>query len=125
MEVANRRLLALQEFMRKYVAQYGQQGAKGAKAALTLKVTLAFEGRNEDDFTIKADMREAVPSRPATLSRAMALDDEAGRPLLFVKKSGSEAAPVQQGKLVTNAGEKINPDTGEVVTPGTDGAESI
>ena len=60
-----------------------------------------------------------MPNRPASVTLATAVEDDAtGQPALFVRRTGSDSSSPRQGKLVTNRGEVINPDTGEVVTNG-------
>jgi hypothetical protein len=99
----------LVEFMQKHKAN-----AKNALGVLTIKVKMKCIDPDNGMFSVKAATQIQQPNRPPSETLAMAEENDAGEPALFVRNTGSSKAPPQQGKLTTNRGEVIDPDTGEV-----------
>jgi hypothetical protein len=113
----NAGLARLQAAMVRYVKAHGVDKAAKAKAKLQIAVTLQFEGPNAEDFSIKGEMRESVPSRPAVVTRALADWTDSGEPALFVRASGSTKDDPRQGVLATEDGRVVDTTTGEVLEP--------
>jgi hypothetical protein len=98
-----------------YKKKYGKEAAIGSKAVINVKVTLQFDGIDEGDFSIKGQIGVALPSRPATVSKAIEEMNDAGEPTLFVRNTGSTEDSPRQGILTTKAGEVVDTNTGEVL----------
>ncbi len=111
---ANEAFGELQEHMIAYVRKHGKELAKGATGKLTLAVTVKFEGRDKHDFSIKGEIKSALPNRPPVVSAATAGQTQDDRDALFVRRSGSTAQPPRQGAICTQKGEPIDTKTGEV-----------
>jgi hypothetical protein len=111
---ANADLMDVQKALLDFKREH-KDAAKGAKATLTIQVTLICENPKEDLFSIKAQTKRTVPARPATVSLAVADEAQDGTPTLFVRRSGSDDAPPAQGKLCTDDGRKVDQETGEAV----------
>jgi hypothetical protein len=105
----------LQAELIRFVQQHGPEKAKGAKAKLTVGITMQFEGPNKEDFSVKGTLQQSVPSRPAVVTRAMADLDDEGLPVFFVRASGSTADSPTQGVLTTDDGRVVDTATGEVL----------
>ena len=101
----------IQETLIHHAAEY-RGDAKGAKAVLTIKVTLKNEstgGRpDERAFSIKGETSASVPGPPATVTLAKHADDEEG-PRLFVRRTGSSESHPAQGILATQDGRTVPP----------------
>lgn len=113
----NAALARLQAAMVRYVKTHGVEKAAKAKAKLQIGVTLQFEGPNAEDFSVKGELRESVPSRPAVVTRAVADETDTGEPALFVRASGSTKDDPRQGVLATEDGRVVDTATGEVLEP--------
>lgn len=111
-EQANLDLRALQETILEYNKKHGDR-AKNAKAKLTLEITLRCENPDDELFSVKAQIKKSLPARPPSTSLAMASEDEKGA-CLFVRVSGSDNVTPAQGKLATQDGRTIDPETGKV-----------
>jgi hypothetical protein len=107
----------LQSAMVLYVKRHGVEKAAKAKAKLQIGVTLMFEGPHAEDFSVKGELRESVPSRPAVVTRAVADEMDTGEPALFVRASGSTSDDPHQGVLTTEDGRPVDTATGEVLEP--------
>lgn len=116
----NEELKAVMQQMIAFKKQHGSERSQGAKGILTIKVTVQFEGRDEDDFSIKGVITKQTPARPASLSVALQGEEQDGQPTLFVRQSGSSQDNPKQAKLCTKDGRTIDPDTGEVLEDNTD-----
>ena len=112
---ANADLLDVQHRLMKYVAKHGKLAAK-AVAKLQIEVSLRVENPNEAVISVKAGTKVTLPNRPASVTLAIGDEDDAGNGRLFVRKSGSDATTPRQGKFCTDDGERIDPDTGEVLS---------
>ena len=105
-------LADLQERLLAFHDHYGD-AAKGAKAKLTIEITLACESPGDNLFSVKAAAKKAAPNRPASTTIAVSDETEDGQPRLFVRRSGSDASTPRQGKLATDDGRTIDVDTGK------------
>jgi|GEM_PF-2527620 len=117
MDQADQDLAELQRSLLGFARRHGQY-ASGAKAKLTIEITLACEDPDQSLFSIKAQTKLAHPTRPASTSMALAAESEDGDgECLFVKPSGSNAQTPRQQQLTTDDGRPIDPATGEIKTP--------
>lgn len=114
-KAVNESLERLQAHLVEYVERHGKEKATKAKARLQVSVTLQFDGPNAEDFSIKGELRESVPSRPAVVTRAVADLDDSGIGMLWVRASGSTEDSQNQGILITKDGDVVDQETGEVV----------
>lgn len=99
----------------KFKKKYGKDKALKAKAVIGISLSIVFEGRDENDFSVKGLIKQTVPSKPASVTVAMESEDDAGEATLFVRASGSTADSPKQGVLATKAGDLIDQKTGEVI----------
>lgn len=111
----DRDLADIQAQLIRFVREHGPDRAKGAKAKLSLDITLCFDGADATDYSVKATSKKSVPGRPATLSKAVSDALQTGEPSLFVRASGSTTDPPEQRVLTTRDGRRVDPDTGEIV----------
>lgn len=110
--------IALQSVMRGLIAykkKYGKEASHGAKATVSVKIHVKFEGRDESDFSIKGTIQETVPARPSSITVAIENEDQDSTPTLFVRRSGSSKDTPRQGIITTQDGELVDPETGEVM----------
>lgn len=98
----------LMEFVRLY-----PEHAEGAKAAVTAKVSLACE--SSEAYSVKTQVKIDVPGRPANVTMAIHEITQSGEEFLTVKPSGSDHNDPRQGKLCTDDGRGIDPETGQVL----------
>ena len=110
----NSDLSHIQQDLLSFVEEHADR-AKGAKAVLTIQITLACENPTDGGYSIKALTKKTVPNRPASVSLCFGDEKDDGTPSLFVRKSGSDESIPQQGKLATDAGKTIDQETGEVL----------
>ncbi len=110
---ADTELATAQQGLLAFVRQHGERAA-GAKAKVTLEITLVCDNPKAEAFSIKAQAKRTLPARPAVVSSAIGADDE-GVPALFVRRSGSDEGDPLQGKLATRNGVTVNTETGEVI----------
>jgi len=101
----------LLEFKKKH----GRDAARGVKAVLNMKVTIQFDGVDEGDFSVKAQISQTLPTRPPSVSKAIEESEQDGQATLWVRKSGSTEDNPRQGVLTTKAGDMVNTETGEVI----------
>lgn len=94
--------------------KYGVEITKGAKATLSLTITVQA-GTEDGDYSLKGVLKKTVPGRPARTSVAIQDRDPLTREEgLFCRASGADDASPRQAKLATNAGEAIDAETGEI-----------
>jgi hypothetical protein len=116
LELADEDMKTLQQKLVAFVQEYQEQAEKST-ATLTITLQLKCLDVKTLTFGVKAGTKMSLPQRPASLTMATAAEDEDdGQPRLFARKTGSDSRHPAQGKLVTNKGEPIDPDTGEVLT---------
>jgi hypothetical protein len=96
-----------------FVKKHGPE-SKGAKAKLTVEITLGCVNPTDMLFGIKASTKTAVPNRPPSVSLALSDEDDDGTPALFARSSGTSRAIPQQGVLTTEDGRVVDQKTGEV-----------
>lgn len=95
--------------------KYGADRMKKVKAVVNAKISIAFEGRDETDYSIRGDVKTTLPSRPACVSVAIEGDEQDETPTLFQRKSGTTKADPRQGVLATQDGRTVDPETGEIL----------
>lgn len=104
----------LHRAMGRYLEENGEDAQK-ATATLTLKIKIRCEDAKEGVFGVAGNIGIALPARPARSTMAIKDLDENGDACLFARASGTTVdADPRQMKLVTNKGEPIDPETGEV-----------
>jgi hypothetical protein len=94
--------------------KYGTEKAAKATAKVSITLTFQFEGRDDSDFSIKGEIKQTVPSKPACVTVAMENETEGGENALFVRASGSTADSPRQAVLATKDGAVVDINTGEV-----------
>ena len=100
-----------------HVKKYGPEATVKAKAEVTLKVTIMFDGADESDYSIKGAISSKIPGRPCHVTKAMSGQEQTGEEVLFVRASGSDASSPRQGKLATDDGRAIDLGTGKPTAP--------
>ncbi len=108
------RFREVQEGLCRFVDRYGDMASAGAKASLSVKITLAVEKTGTP--SVKVSMNTTLPSDPAYVAGAMFGSDEHG-PCLKVQKAGAYQGPPQQKRLCTEDGRRIDMSTGEIISP--------
>ena len=106
----------VQEALCRYVDRFGDKNSAGAKASLTVKITLAVEKTGTP--SIKVAITKSLPSEPMYVAGAMFGSDDHG-PCLKVQKAGAYQGPPQQRRLCTEDGRRIDTTTGEIMDGGT------
>ena len=114
-------LRRIQAELRRYFDEHGER-AKGAKARLTIKVTLAIEAKTGAP-SIKAEYDCTLPAAPADMSMAAWGSDEHG-PCLKVQASGSYHDVPGQRRFTTIDGRRVDPQTGELASEDAPSAEN-
>lgn len=109
----NLELSELQQAIVKYCRTHGEK-AKGAVACLDIKIAIGVAKVDDEAFSVKVSMKATHPKRPATVSLAMGGTDDDGNLALFVRAAGGDKTEPRQGKLFTQRGAVIDPETGEV-----------
>ncbi len=104
-----------QEALCRFVDRYGDKDSAGAKATLTVKITMAVEKTGTP--SIKVGITMALPSEPMYVAGAMFGSDDHG-PCLKVQKAGAFQGQPQQRRLCTEDGRRIDMNTGEVMDDG-------
>jgi len=113
LDQANADLAELQEQLMAFRDEH-QDRAKGAKATLTITVTLACEKPDDELFSVKAQTKRTLPARPADVTAAMGAANDDGQPRLFVRRSGSTRETPRQTRLATDDGRTVDTETGAV-----------
>jgi len=96
----------LQAQLAHYCEEHGEK-AKGAKAKLTIEVSLVSENPEQDLFSIKAVVKKQLPGRPPSVTAAIGSDDQEGQHCLFVRNSGSTEDSPRQDVLFTKDGKTV------------------
>jgi hypothetical protein len=117
LQAANEDLLDMQAKLLEYTTVHGDE-AKGAKARLIIEITLAVEAPKDEMFSIRAVTKTALPSRPASVTLAVADETRDGAPCLAVRRSGSDELTPRQGKLATADGRVIDQESGKATAAG-------
>ena len=99
-----------------HVGKYGPAHTAGAKAEVTVKITVQFEGEGAD-YTVKGALSTKLPGRPSVVTRAIQEVEQTGEETLFVRASGSSDDSPRQGRLATDDGRGIDPATGKAFPP--------
>lgn len=114
LEAINKCLAEIQAEHIRHVKQYGQEAAKKSMSQIKMALQLRFEGRDENDFSVKGTIRKEVPARPPAVTTAISDEEQDGTPSLFVRRTGSTKDSPKQGILATKKGRVVDPDTGEI-----------
>ncbi len=117
---AEEKFREVQEKLARYVHTH-EKDAIGAKAVLTVKVTLLVE--KTKDPSIRAEIETKLPADPPRLTMAEFGCDEHG-PCVQVQKAGSFSDPPRQKRMFTPEGRLIDPSTGEILDPPNDQNDS-
>jgi len=109
-------LAVVQAAMLKHVERYGGEkrarNVEGAKAKLTVTIEIVARAAGDDDvdYDVVAKIVPTIPHRLPVVGKAQAdLFDGA----LAVKKSGMNRDSPRQGRLTTDDGRVVDPETGE------------
>lgn len=114
MAQANNDLLDMERRLVRFMDTYGEK-AKGAKAKMTIEISLAVEDPGDELVSVKAQIKKSIPASPASATLAMVAEDDKQQRCLFVRRSGSSATKPAQSVLSTEDGKTIDPDTGEPI----------
>jgi len=101
LESLNTELLALQSALVEFVEKHG---AKAIKAAAELELKIKLVNLESGGYSISSQMKSTTPKRPVTVSIAVSGETESGAKALFVRCTGSDETPPQQGKLFKTHG---------------------
>ncbi len=97
----------------RYAEEHGEE-AVGARAELTAKLVFKVVNIKDGVISIKGTTKIALPGSPESVSYGLYQEDDEGNLCVRVKRSGSDAADPRQGVLTTQAGDVVDPNTGEV-----------
>jgi len=114
MAQANNDLLDLERRLVRFMDTYGEK-AKGAKAKMTIEISLAVEDPGDELVSVKAQIKKSIPASPASATLAMVAEDDKQQRCLFVRRSGSSAVEPAQQVLSTDDGQAIDQKTGKVI----------
>jgi len=98
LEDADVEFVALQKDMLRFREEHGPM-AEGAKAKLTIQVTVECQDVETNSFRVLTEIKRTVPVRPKRGSLAMGHTDETGHTSLLVTASGSADGDPLQGKF--------------------------
>lgn len=97
-----------------FVREHGGRAGKNVKASVTLKIEFTCANPDEGEvYDVKATLKESVPSRPVRKTAAFPAVD-GNSYALFCRASGTTQDNPRQTVAFTEAGEVVNPETGEV-----------
>jgi hypothetical protein len=111
-DVVDKAIAEVQAELIKYCKKHGEK-AKGAKAGVVIKITLAKEDKGDGIFSIKATAQQVRPCPPASVTMAMVAETDVGDPALFTRASGSTNDSPVQGVLCTQDGRNVDLVTGQ------------
>ena len=103
----------LQSAMARFVDKFGDD-SKGAIGTVTLRVKIKCADPKEKVFHVVGSVDHKMPARPKRTTVALGGTGENG-PILLCRKSGTDEESPYQAKLCTDAGEVLDPETGEVI----------
>lgn len=103
-----------------YVHKWGDR-AEGAKAELTIKVQIKAEDIEDGVFAVKSSMSSKCPNRPTKVTTAISDENEDGQVVLFGRNSGTTTEDPRQGRICTDDGRTVDPETGEAIETDADG----
>lgn len=126
MGAAESALQKLQAELLAFASTYRHE-ADGAKARLTMEVTLAVEEAESSAFSLKAVIKTTTPQTPAMISLAMPYSSSDGSGVaIHVKRPAARAT--DQARLFQHetppgraVAEHVDQETGEVTTAGAGG----
>lgn len=116
----NQAVLKAQEQYTAHVKKWGSD-AKGAKATITMKLTMVCTSGESGETEIRAKVTLVPPDDPEMTSVAT-VDKERPEALLFVRPDGSSEDPPCQMVMATYDGRTVDTQTGEIVDDEESGA---
>ena len=66
-------------------------------------------------FFAEGKMSTTLPQTPPIVNLCLPLEDDAGKPGLFMQASGGREETPRQGRLCTDDGQAVDTETGEVL----------
>jgi hypothetical protein len=109
----NDALVGLQAGLIEHVKQY-QLKAVRAKAVLKAEITLVCIDPEQGAYACLAQIKTTPAPAPPAASMLMSGKGQTDENCLLCRKSGSSSDSPRQKVFLTETGEKINPETGEV-----------
>lgn len=116
----NQEFADVQRKLCEFVSKWGDRAA-GAKGELMLKITIKADDTQDGVYSVKSDLRARVPSRPPRVTTAISSVNDEGQTVLFGRASGTTNEDPRQGRMFTEDGATIDPETGRPVTVDADG----
>ena len=110
----NKALCELQEKLIAHVKKYELRAAR-AKATIKAEIALVCLDPEQDAYGCVASIKTTLPSAPATATMLMAGETQTGEDCLMCRKSGSSKDSPSQRVFLTENGDRVDTDTGEVL----------
>jgi len=107
-------LAEVQAAIGRRIAEY-PDSRKGVKAVVTAEVAFELSGDDLDVIAITTSLKHKTPAPPKGRSTGVLDTTDAGAHAVFVRPSGSARGAPTQGRLCTEDGKSIDPETGEIV----------
>lgn len=107
---------ALRKLQAELILFYQRYGADVVPVKGKLKITVAFEQHKKavDQWVVSARHATDRPAAPAMSSMGLASEDDDGTPAVLVAPSGSRRDDPRQLVLMTDSGDLVDPDSGEL-----------
>lgn len=113
LEALNEEMIRAQRSIEAYRKRWGEDALK-AGIQVELKIKFVCLDTSEGMYRTEWSLDTKRPKRPKSTSTAIASEDEAGNPALFVRSSGSaDDDDPRQLKLATKDGRVVDPVTGK------------
>ncbi len=96
-----------------YRRKFGIEAANKAKGEVVLKIGVTCSDAKEGIYNIRGEVSKKIPTRPPRVTSAIADMEQDGVETLFTRRSGTTKDDPRQMRLATEAGEAIDPETGE------------
>ena len=122
-ENINKALCELQEKLIAHVKKYDLRAAK-AKASVKAEIVLVCLDPEQDAYGCVASIKTTLPSAPASATMLMAGETQTGEDCLMCRKSGSAKDTPRQGVFLTENGDRVDTNTGEVLGNESDMAQA-
>jgi len=97
-----------------HVVKHGSQITGKTRSKVTATLTIEYDGNADGIYTLKGEIKNALPARPSNVTRAFHEQEQDGEDTLLVRVSGSDSSNPRQTKLCTDDGKPIDPVSGEV-----------
>lgn len=112
LEALNEEMICAQRSIEAYRKKWGENALK-AGIQVELKIKFVCLDAENGMYRTEWLLDTKRPKRPKSTSTAIAAEDDAGNPALFVRSSGSDGDDdPRQLKLATRDGRVVNPETG-------------